>query len=205
MTKYIPQENADVIAKLINTCKSLNPEIIFKIYDTECLVYKSKNADTETILNEMDGGDEELGINCYIDGKCCGWFGIMPYEDTDSVIYDYSDNEFTNRVMEMMQTSNEESVNEKNYQLNDIHLTDNEIEVLKSATCENGSFIYGFTYEIQVYNYTSLSEKVARGVLSSLVKKGILNHKRCKYDGLVWNHYTGTKKYVNELEDKFSE
>lgn len=207
MTKYIPQENADLITKLINVCKSIHPEISFRVYDSEDLIYKSKTPDAELILNEMDGGDEEIGINCYLDGKNIGWFGLLPYEDEDSVIYNHSDNEFANKVYELL--NKEEIVDVKadeekeTINLQNVHLTDNEIDVLKSAVCEDGSFRTGFTYEIQVYNYTKISTNASKGALSSLVKKGILKHKRVREDSFIWNFYYGTENYVNELEEKF--
>lgn len=84
-----------------------------------------------------------------------------------------------------------------------LNLTENEIEVLKSATCENGTFEYGFTYEIQVYNYSNVYETKARGALSSLVKKGILIHNRVREDGTLWNYYYGAKEYIDELNERF--
>lgn len=84
-----------------------------------------------------------------------------------------------------------------------MNLTENEIAVLKSATCEYGTFEYGFTYEIQVYNYSNVYSKVARGALSSLVKKGILRHKRVREDGTLWNYYYGNEEYLAELNERF--
>lgn len=86
---------------------------------------------------------------------------------------------------------------------NMLNLTENEIEVLKSATCENGTFEYGFTYEIQVYNYSSVYGTKARGALASLVKKGILRHNRVREDGTLWNYYYGTDEYMEELNKQF--
>lgn len=86
---------------------------------------------------------------------------------------------------------------------NMLDLTENEIEILKSATCENGTFEYGFTYEIQVYNYSSVYGKTARGALASLVKKGILRHNRVREDGTLWNYYYGTDEYMEELNKQF--
>ena len=86
---------------------------------------------------------------------------------------------------------------------NMLDLTENEIEILKSATCENGTFEYGFTYEIQVYNYSRVYGKTARGALASLVKKGILRHNRVREDGTLWNYYYGTDEYMEELNKQF--
>ena len=212
MTKYIPEENANKIRTLINVCKSIHPKISFQVYDSDDLIYKSKTPDAELILNEMDGGDEEIGINCYLNDKNIGWFGLLPYEDEDSVIVNASDNDFCSLVCHLIENYGQETIeetptkknmDEKNYQLNNIHLTENEIEVLKAATCEYGTFDGGFTYEIQIYNYANLGSNASKGALSSLVKKGILNHKRVREDGVLWNYYYGTDGYVEELNEKF--
>ena len=98
MTKYIQQENADLIKKLMELCNEERENISFKIYDTERCVIYTRNIDK--IIDEMDGGDEEFGINI-IDRetkKCLAWFGVFPYEDFDSVIFDHSDNDFCDNV-----------------------------------------------------------------------------------------------------------
>lgn len=202
MTKYIPEKNANKIRTLINVCKSIHPEISFQVYDSDDLIYKSKTTDAELILNEMDGGDEDIGINCYLNDKNIGWFGLLPYEDEDSVIVNASDNDFCSLVCHLVENYDQDKV-EKKYQLNNIHLTENEVEVLKAATCECGTFDGGFTYEIQIYNYANMGSNASKGALSSLVKKGILNHKRVREDGVLWNYYYGTDDYVEELNEKF--
>lgn len=64
----------------------------------------------------------------------------------------------------------------------------------------------GFSYEISIYNYAKLSVNGMKGALSSLVKKGILNHKRFKADGNWWNHYTVIdEEKANELREYFKE
>ena len=93
-TKYIPQENAKVIYKLLECCKRYNPKMYFEILDTEDLVYSSKKPNLDEMIKTLDGGDDEFGINCYVDGKYLGWFGILPYEDSECVVFDCSDNEF---------------------------------------------------------------------------------------------------------------
>lgn len=96
--KYITPEQAAAIRKVINACLKAQPTGYFKVYDTEQFVIKSSNA--EDILEAIDGGDEEIGLNFYADKKCLGWFGVLPYEDPDSVVYDCSDNEFCKTVLE---------------------------------------------------------------------------------------------------------
>lgn len=98
MTKYIQQENADLIKKLLEACNDERENISFKIYDTESCVIYSRNIDK--IIDALDGGDEEVGINIieretknYI-----GWFGVFPYEETEDMIFDHSDNDFCNNV-----------------------------------------------------------------------------------------------------------
>lgn len=95
-TKYIPSENAEKIIELLNKCKEQYPEMIFYIYDTESFVCKSQNPDK--ILEEIDGGDEEIGINCWVNGEMIGWFGCFPYEEPDSIFFDCSDNNFCNKI-----------------------------------------------------------------------------------------------------------
>jgi len=100
ITKYIPQENAKTILKLMNKCLEVNSNIKFHILDTEGYVGKSKNP--EKIIQAIDGGDEELGINCMVGEDCIGWFGILPYEEND-IMYDCSDNEFCLKVCQMVE------------------------------------------------------------------------------------------------------
>lgn len=95
-TKYIPSENAEKIIELLNKCKEQYPEMIFYIYDTESFVCKSQ--DPDKILEEIDGGDEEIGINCWVNGEMIGWFGCFPYEEPDSIFFDCSDNNFCNKI-----------------------------------------------------------------------------------------------------------
>lgn len=95
-TKYIPQDNAEVIYRLLELCKEKEPNVCFDVLDTEEQVCKSK--DSERVLNDIDGGDEDIGINCFVNGEYLGWFGLFPYEDPESMIYDYSDNEFCKDV-----------------------------------------------------------------------------------------------------------
>jgi hypothetical protein len=98
MTKYISQENADLIKKLMELCNEEKENISFKIYDTESCVIYTRNIDK--IIDEMDGGDEEFGINI-VDRETknyIGWFGVLPYEDFDDVIFDHTDNDLCNNV-----------------------------------------------------------------------------------------------------------
>ena len=86
-------------------------------------------------------------------------------------------------------------------------LTDGEREVLRVAEIE-GEYTgpFGFSYEIAIYNYAELSVNGMKGALSSLVKKGILNHRRIKEDGQWWNYYSVTsEEKANELREYFKE
>lgn len=91
-TKYIDKEQAQKIYKII--VKGLETSDFVKVYDTESFVIKSKDADK--IIDALDGGDEEAGLNFYKGGVCVGWVGILPYEE--DVIYDHSDNEFCHSI-----------------------------------------------------------------------------------------------------------
>ena len=84
-------------------------------------------------------------------------------------------------------------------------LTENEREVLRTGEIEEEyTGAYGFSYEISVYNYANISVNKAKGALSSLVKKGILNHRRFKEDGNWWNYYTVTdEEKVKDLRKYF--
>ena len=84
-------------------------------------------------------------------------------------------------------------------------LTSNEKEVLRVGEIEEEyEGAYGFSYEISVYNYANLSVNNMKGALSSLVRKGILNHRRFKEDGNWWNYYTVTSsEKANELREHF--
>lgn len=85
------------IESLIKTAFNCGASYIV-VQDTEMMVIKSN--DVTAILNAIDGGDEEIGINCYdADKKCLGWFGVYPFEDADDAIFDYSDNKFCNKVI----------------------------------------------------------------------------------------------------------
>lgn len=105
-TKHIPQENTRVIYKLLELCKEKEPNVIFELSGGKILsnnhshrdssVYKSSNP--EVIISEMDRGDEELGIKCMIGGDCIGYFGILPYEDSESMIFVFSDTEFCTQI-----------------------------------------------------------------------------------------------------------
>lgn len=56
-TKYIPQETADQIIKLMEICEEVHPNIVFKVRDTEgCVIYMRN---IEKVISEIDGGDEE--------------------------------------------------------------------------------------------------------------------------------------------------
>lgn len=98
--KYIDEGIANGIANLLRVCKELNNDIVFKIYDSESFVGKSR--DIDTILNMLDGGDEYISIHCCIladNGHLVedlGWFGIAVGE-TDW-LYNYKDCAFCTQV-----------------------------------------------------------------------------------------------------------
>lgn len=99
MTKYISQENADLIKRLMELCKEERDNILFKVYDTESCVTFTRNIDK--VIDEIDGGDEEIGINI-IERETknnLAWFGVLPYEEKTYMIFDHSDNDFCNNVM----------------------------------------------------------------------------------------------------------
>lgn len=99
-TKYIPQENADKILKLLTMAQEQNQTIEFWLRsdDGETSV---KTRNPEKILSEMDGVDDNFGINFVeIDSKqILGWVYLTPYEEEDCVICNYSDNEFCEKLI----------------------------------------------------------------------------------------------------------
>lgn len=62
--------------------------------------------------------------------------------------------------------------------MSELNLTPNELAVLKGARvnnfCDAGDKDDGSPWVFAVIEYSKLDEKVARGVLSSLVKKGLV-------------------------------
>lgn len=83
-----------------------------------------------------------------------------------------------------------------------LNLTENEKEVLRAGGIE-GDYEMGFDYEVCVWNYMNISDKVARGALASLVKKGVLDHRRFKEDGQTWNMYYVNDEYLQEVKNMF--
>lgn len=83
-------------------------------------------------------------------------------------------------------------------------LTDNEREVLRAAECEGEYDGFGFSYEIAIYNYARIPGSTARGALASLVKKGILEHRRFKEEDAWWNYYNvPDEQKIHELRRYF--
>lgn len=68
-------------------CLKLGGKLV--IYDTEQRIYVG--SDVDATMKELDGGDEEVGINLYRPTGKSLWFGVLPYEEPDSVIYDHTD------------------------------------------------------------------------------------------------------------------
>lgn len=96
-TKYIPQENADLMLRILEKVKANYENVIFNL--------KATDGETdfwttfpESIVDGMDGIDcEGFGVNCYHGDyrKYLGWFFFTPYEDdTDCVLCDMTDNDF---------------------------------------------------------------------------------------------------------------
>lgn len=96
MAKFISKDNKQQIRQLLEICKKEKDGIIFTVWDTEEKIIKT--ADPDKIIDEIDGGDEEIGINCYNKSGFLGWFGVLPYEDED-IIFNHTDNAFCNNVM----------------------------------------------------------------------------------------------------------
>lgn len=104
------KENQKAILGLITVIKEKVPNLKYiEVRDTESICIRSK--DPEKILKEMIGGDEEFGFNIIaesdLEENYLGWFGIMPYELPDEMVFDHSDNvlcesifnEFMNRFI----------------------------------------------------------------------------------------------------------
>lgn len=108
-TKYIPQENADKILKLLLKAKEIcGQDLGFWLRSDDCET-SVKTRNPEKVIDEMDGVDDNFGINFM--GKivpesdareCLGWFYITPYEDEDCVICNYSDNEFCRKLVSFL-------------------------------------------------------------------------------------------------------
>lgn len=92
-TKYIPQENANVIEKVLTKFVELCPNVKFEVItdDEGDLIYHGKKV--ENVITEMDGMDCNFGVNCLDGDKVVGWFFFTPYEEEGCVVSDYTDNE----------------------------------------------------------------------------------------------------------------
>lgn len=100
-TKYIPQENADKILNLLLKAKEIcGQDLGFWLRSDDCET-SVKTRNPEKVIDEMDGVDDNFGINLVriSDKECLGWFYITPYEDEDCVICNYSDNEFCRKLV----------------------------------------------------------------------------------------------------------
>lgn len=98
-TKYIPQENVHKLLDLLYRAKELHEGVLrFKVYDSEGPVISTLNP--IRVITEIDGGDEEVSIK-FVDYESKKYLGIvfnLPYEQ-DGIAFDYSDNEFIERLM----------------------------------------------------------------------------------------------------------
>ena len=104
-TKYIPQENANVIVNILKRAQAINKLVKFKVIDDESCGVLYYGASPEKAVHEMDGVDCNFGVNCVEDlgydhdNKVVGWFFFTPYEELDCVVCDYTDNEFCNQCV----------------------------------------------------------------------------------------------------------
>lgn len=100
-TKYIPQESANAVVKVLEKAVELCPNVKFEVIcdDEGDLIYHGKKI--ENVINEMDGMDCNFGVNCMDGEKCVGWFFFTPYEDLDDIVCDCSDNDFCHRCVEV--------------------------------------------------------------------------------------------------------
>lgn len=98
-TKYIPQENVHKLLDLLYKAKELHEGVLrFKVYDSEGHVVSTLNP--IRVITEIDGGDEQVSIK-FVDYESKKYLGIvfnLPYEQ-DGIAFDYSDNEFIERLM----------------------------------------------------------------------------------------------------------
>lgn len=98
-TKYIPQENVHKLLDLLYRAKDLHEGVVgFKVYDTNGLVVSTLNP--IRVITEIDGGDEEVLIKLvdFESKKDLGGISNLPYEE-DGIGFDYSDNDFMERLM----------------------------------------------------------------------------------------------------------
>ena len=106
-TKFIPDENAEAIGRLLMIARdSFCGGLFFEVWDSEEMVIRSANIDE--VLEAIDGGDEEITIHFVYSAKAkerFGWVAIMPYEELDCIPYNYSDTEFCNKVIEKFNLS----------------------------------------------------------------------------------------------------
>lgn len=95
--KYIDKDISETIICTLERCKSVCPNIKFKVRDTE--EYLGLFDTPERVLEVIDGGDEIITIYFKDDHTTLGWLDVMPYEDIWSVIADYSDTDFCNLII----------------------------------------------------------------------------------------------------------
>lgn len=93
--QYIPKENEKTIRRLITELLKLDNKHKCRlcINDTEERVYFGTGDDVDEIIKAIDGGDEEIGIILYRSNGKDLWFGVLPYEEPDSIIFDHTANE----------------------------------------------------------------------------------------------------------------
>lgn len=96
--RYIPENNAKKIREVLETCKDMGG-VIFQLIDSDGHLGTYRNV--ENVLEEMDGGDEEITIYVMDKGKGeLGFICVLPYEpESEDVIMDYSDNTFMRRIL----------------------------------------------------------------------------------------------------------
>lgn len=85
--------------KIIKTLVAIGMEKAekVKVYSDEAMEYSGKD-----IGKAVDActSVESAGLNFFVGDKCIGWIGVMPFESKTDMIYDYTDNDFTNGIME---------------------------------------------------------------------------------------------------------
>lgn len=95
-TEYISQENADRLYRILNRASAC----YFKVYDTESHIITTRFP--EKLIMAIDGGDEYICIEIYEQSERVyrGSLYLMPYDDEDSIPYDWSDNAFMDKLLD---------------------------------------------------------------------------------------------------------
>lgn len=94
----MPKENAEAIVSLLNKALAIRNDLIFDVSDEE--IFYGKSANPDKVVTIIDGGAEEIAIDMRVKNtkEILGSLYLLPY-DCD-IVYDYTDNEFCNKIME---------------------------------------------------------------------------------------------------------